>query len=204
MRNLRDGEAASVGRATQFVANKGVIEASGGGIGSAGGVKDAFKPRPIDRAEAHGTRFAGSVEIAAGQLEIAEGATSLANGFDFSVSSGIVGGRDAVDGFGDDLAILHDESGEGTALAGVYIFGGQGDGALQEWIGHDGASPAVQSAARAQDTQYGLGRLERKGALVAGIAGTEVARGNALAEMGSSVPDPCGWSGLQGTRMRVG
>ena len=44
--------------------------------------------------------------------------------------------------------------------------------------------PALQSAARAQDTQYGLGRLERKGALVAGRAGTEVAKGNALAEMG--------------------
>ena len=133
---MRDVEAASVGRTTEFVANKGVIETSGGGIGSGGGIKDTVKPRPINRAETHGARFAGCIEIAAGQLEIAEDATSLANGFDFSVGSGIVGRGDAVDAFGDDFAVLHDQGSEGTTLAGVYIFGGQGDGALEECFGH--------------------------------------------------------------------
>ncbi len=120
----------------EFVVDEGVVETSGSGIASGGCVENTVRTRPIDCAEAHGARFAGSIEIAAGQLESAQDATGLANGFDFGVGRGIVGGRNAIDGFGDDLAVLYDQGSKGAALAGVYIFDGQGDGALEEWIGH--------------------------------------------------------------------
>jgi hypothetical protein len=194
MGKLRDGETASVWCATELVVYKGVIETSGGGIGGGGSEENTVKPRPIDCAEAHGTRFAGSIEIAATQLEIAEDATSLANSFDLGVGGRIDSRGDPVDCFGDDLAFLHDQGSEGTTLAGVYIFDGQGDGALQEWIGHDGASPAIQSAARGEDSQYGLDKLERKGALVTGNGEGRLPEGPTLR----------GELGLQGTRMRVG
>ena len=132
MGKLRDGEAASVWRAAEFVVDERIIETSGGGIGGGGGIEDTVKPRPIDRAETHGARFAGSIEIASGQLETADDATSLANGFDFGVGGRILGGGDTVDGLGDDFAVLHDQGSEGTTLAGVYVLDGQGDGALQE------------------------------------------------------------------------
>jgi len=61
MGELRDGEAANVGRATEFVVDEGVVETSSGGIGSGGSVEDTVRPRPIDCAEAHGARFAGSI-----------------------------------------------------------------------------------------------------------------------------------------------
>jgi len=155
MEQLRDGETAVAGRATEFFVDKGVVEASGGSIGGAGSVEDTVRASPIDRAEAHGARFAGSVEIATGQLEVAEDATGLANGFDFGVGGRVTGRGDAVGAFGDDLAVLDDQSGEGATLAGVHIFDGEGDGALQEWLVHGRESPALQSAAEEKDSQCG-------------------------------------------------
>lgn len=114
---LRDGEAASVGRTAEFVVDEGIVETSSGGIGSGGSVENMFRTRPIDCAEAHGARFAGSIEIAPGQLEAVEDATGLADGFDFGVGRRIVGGRNAINGFGDDLAALYNKGSEGAALA---------------------------------------------------------------------------------------
>ncbi len=155
MEQLRDGETSVTGRAAEFFVDEGVVKAGGGSIGGGGGVEDTVRASPVDRAEAHGARFAGRVEIAAGQLETAEDAAGLANGLDFSVGGRVVGGGNAVGAFGDDLAVLNDQSGEGATVAGVHIFDGEGDGALQEWFGHGRESPALQSAAEEEDSQCG-------------------------------------------------
>jgi len=155
MEQLRDGETAGTGRAAEFFVDEGVVEVSGGSIGGGGGVEDTVRASPVERAEAHGARFAGRVQIAAGQLEVAKNAAGLANGLDFGVGGRVVGGCDAVGAFGDDLAVFNDQSGEGATVAGVHIFDGEGDGALQEWYGHQRESPALQSAAEEEDSQCG-------------------------------------------------
>jgi len=135
--------------------DEGVVEASSGSIGGGGGVEDTVRASPIDRPEAHGARFAGSVKVATRQLEIPEDAAGLANGLDFGVGGRVIARCDAVDALSDDFAVLDDQGGEGATLAGVHIFDGERDGALQKCFGHERGSPALQSAAEEEEAQCG-------------------------------------------------
>ena len=132
---LVHGDAAVRAWASEFGIDEGVVEASAGGIGGSGGVEDASGTSPVDGAEAHGARLASAVEIATGKLEIAQDVAGLADGDDFGVGGGIVGGGDAVGTFSDDAVAFDDESGERAAAAGTDVFDGECDGATHEAVG---------------------------------------------------------------------
>src|ERR1700739_2110997 len=65
--NHRDGTLAQ--RLGDFAIDKRIVESDLGSVRRQVAEVDAGQPRPIDRAQAHGTRFAGSINFAAGQLE---------------------------------------------------------------------------------------------------------------------------------------
>jgi hypothetical protein len=137
-------------REIEFVVNEGVVESRGGGIACAAGVENARGSGPVDRTQTHRTRFAGGVEVAAVELEGGELRAGGADGDDFGVGGGVVGGGDAVDAFDEDFFIADDEGGEGAAaVADVFEsramarcmnceLGAAGDSALLAGIGVSG------------------------------------------------------------------
>lgn len=58
----------------------------------------------------------------------------VANGGDFSVGGGVVGGGDEIDSGGDDLAGADDDCAEGSAASGEDVLGGEIDGLLHELV----------------------------------------------------------------------
>ena len=133
---LFHGHAPRVQRELQFIVNKSVIEARGGGVSSSAGVEDSSGSRPIDCAEAHGARLASSVEIAAGELKIAEDVAGFANGDDFGMGRGVVCGGDTICAFGDDAAVLYNDSSERPSPASADILEAKRDSAAHEFCGH--------------------------------------------------------------------
>lgn len=130
------GHGALIRRERQFGVNEFVVEAVFGGVAARAGVEVSREARPIDGAEAHGAGFAAGVELAAGELEIAERVTGSADGGDFGVRGGIVGGRDEIDSGGEDAGVLYNDGAEGTAAAGVHVVDGKLDSLAHPLISH--------------------------------------------------------------------
>jgi hypothetical protein len=115
----------------ELVVDEGVVESRGGGIACAAGVENARGSGPVNCTQTHRTRLAGRVEVAAVELECGEVRAGGANGDDFGVGGGVVGGGDAIDAFGEDLCVAGDDGSEGAAAV-ADVFECEGDGALHE------------------------------------------------------------------------
>src|ERR1051326_8688509 len=98
-----------------------VVEAGGRGVLVSGCEENARRPRPKNSGQAHGTRLAGSVQVAAGKLEISQYSAGFPNGHHFGVSRRIVGPGHLISSRGDHNTISDDQCRKGSALA-AYIF----------------------------------------------------------------------------------
>jgi hypothetical protein len=127
--NLMHRNAAVWSRAVEFLVDESVIEAGCRGIRSCAGIVNALGARPIDCAEAHGARFAGAKEIAAGKLKAIEYSASFADRYDFGVSRGIVARRDSIGTLGNDTAIFRYDGAEWTSSEGAQVLKCHKDGA---------------------------------------------------------------------------
>lgn len=107
-----------------------VVEAGGGGFELGGSVVDAVQTGPEDGAEAHGAGFAAAVDFAAGEVVGVEFCGGAADGGDFGVGCGVVGGRYKVCAFGDQFPALDDDGAEGAAAV-FDVLDGEGDRAAQ-------------------------------------------------------------------------
>src|SRR4029079_16066898 len=82
-------------------------------------------------------RLATGVERAAFELEGVELLAGSADGHHLGMSGGIFGAGDAVDPFGHDLALSHDNRGERPAISIADVFNRKGNRALHErFIAH--------------------------------------------------------------------
>lgn len=108
----------------------GVVEAGGGGFELGGSVVDAVQAGPEDGAEAHGTGFATGIDFAAGEVVGVEFRGGAADGGDFGVGGGVVGGGYEIGAFSDQFPGLNDDGAEGPAAV-VDVFDGERDGAAQ-------------------------------------------------------------------------
>src|SRR5579871_1379019 len=116
----------------EFIVEKGVIEAGARCVCGRGAVVDGVETRPVRGGETHGTRLAACVEFAAGESEGVERLAGSANRVDFAVRCGIVGRRNGVSAFADDLAAFDDDGSEGASFTGDDVLSGQCDGAPEE------------------------------------------------------------------------
>src|SRR5262245_57377290 len=76
----------------ELLLDKGIIEACGRGVTGRGGEIDVCRTRPVNGAEAHGTRFTTAIDNATGEFKVTDGLAGFAYGNDFSVGCGIKGG----------------------------------------------------------------------------------------------------------------
>jgi hypothetical protein len=68
------------------------------------------------------------------QFESAQFSASLADGLDFGVGGGVIGGSDLVDALGDDVTVFDDDAAEGAAMAGLHALDGKLDRSGHEGI----------------------------------------------------------------------
>jgi len=128
---LAHGDATGLVWCLEFAVDESVVEPGGGGIGGSGSVKNVRRASPVDGAEAHGAGFAGGVEITMIELEGFEALASFADGDDFGVGGGVVGGSNAIDAGGDECAVLGDDRGKGPAAV-ADVFESESDGLAHE------------------------------------------------------------------------
>jgi hypothetical protein len=101
---------------------------NGTGFGIVRAVNEAVDPGMHDGAGAHGARFNCNKQVASGEAMVAERGTGFAQGYDFSVSGGIVVGDVAVPSAADDALIMDDYGSDGDfsgfegALGGAQGF----------------------------------------------------------------------------------
>jgi allantoinase len=109
-----------------------VVETYLGGIVT--GVSEIYtvQPDPINRAQAHGTRFATGVKHATRQLKGAQRFARLADRIHLRVSGGIIVRSYAVDPGSDDLSVPDDDRTKGAAHSAAHVFRRQPDGELHE------------------------------------------------------------------------
>src|SRR5690606_4728919 len=79
-----------------------VVESGSGGVLHRGRVEHAVGPRPIDRAEAHGTRLAGRINIAPFELKGAHAGARAAHRDDLRMGGRIVTARHEIRALADD------------------------------------------------------------------------------------------------------
>ena len=91
---------------------------------------------PVDRAQAHGARFAGGIEVTAPEFETAKFLTRLADGQYFSVRRGVVHRRNLIRTFRYDDAFFDNDTAEWPAASGAYILERQLNGAGHESFVH--------------------------------------------------------------------
>src|SRR5271166_7115340 len=96
----------------EFFVDRGIVKADLRGIGSKIAEVDFFNPGPIDCAQAHGTWFAGCVDVTAAQFKGTEFLASQPYGQHFGVGRGIVRRGDLIYRFRDYFAVLHDYGAE--------------------------------------------------------------------------------------------
>jgi hypothetical protein len=98
-----------------------IVEANERGIGRAVSETDASQVRPVDGAQAHRARLAGSKDFAIAQLEGTKLAARLTDGNDLRMCGGIECGGDLICSFGNDGIILDHHRAEGPAPTGMHI-----------------------------------------------------------------------------------
>src|SRR5208282_1210311 len=119
--HLSHGNLALRVRLLDFRIDRGIVKADSCCVRGEIAKVNSVDASPIDRTEAHGAGFAGSVEIAALKLEESKFLAGLANGQYFSVRRGIVGRCNLIRGFRYDVAIFCDDGAERTTAPGAYI-----------------------------------------------------------------------------------
>jgi hypothetical protein len=113
-----------------------VVKADLRGIGIGVGEINAGEPGPVDGSQAHGTRLAGSVDLAAFKIEDAKFLAGIANGADFGMRGGIVGGSNLIRAFGNNRAVFHNDRAEGATASRVDVIDRELNGAGHERIVH--------------------------------------------------------------------
>src|SRR5208337_3132256 len=108
-------------RLRDFAVDQRVVKADLRGISIGVAEINAGEPGPVDRSQAHGTRLAGSVDLAAFKVEDAKFLAGVANGADFGMRRGIVGGSYLICAFGYDCAVFHDDRAEWATASRVDI-----------------------------------------------------------------------------------
>ncbi len=97
-------------------------------------VNHSVQADPVNRTEAHGTRFATGVKHTTRQLKRPHRLARLANGIYLCVRRGVVVGSNPVDSGRDDLSIPDHDCPKRSANAAAHILRGQLDGKPQEII----------------------------------------------------------------------
>ena len=120
------------GLASQRLVKYGVIEARSGGLFSGGGEVHCPRPRPQNGTQAHGTRLAACVDVAAVEDERTQRGTRGSDRLHFGVCCRIVVGHDRVGRFRDDRSVLDDDRAEGAALSSLRSANRLGDGQAKE------------------------------------------------------------------------
>jgi hypothetical protein len=111
-----------------FVVDERVIETNACSIPARVAVIDDLWPSPVDRTQAHRTRFATGVELTACELECVEHFASLADSIDFRVSCWVIRRGDSIYSGRDDLPITDDQRREWAAISAQHVFRGKSDG----------------------------------------------------------------------------
>src|SRR5712692_1907744 len=102
----------------EFTVDERIIKTDFGCVLSGVGEINARKAGPIDCADTHGARFARSVQFAISEFEYAEFRARLTDGEYFRMRCRIIGRRNLIQAFGDDLTISDDHRAERPAASG--------------------------------------------------------------------------------------
>jgi len=130
--NARSRHGANVAVSPKLLVEEGIVEAGAGRVVGLAAEVDGVDARPIDRCQAHRARLTTGIHFAALQGKGSERLAGLADGVDLAVSSGIVGGGDAVRAFSDDLSVFDDHGGKWASGAGADVLRRQLDGSMHE------------------------------------------------------------------------
>ena len=118
---LVHGDAALVGWNGELAIDEGIVEAGGRGVSGRGGEGDLGRASPVNGTKAHWAGFAGGEQFTVIELKGFETFAGFADGDDFGMGGGVVGGRDAVDTCGNEGAILCNDGRErAAAIADVF------------------------------------------------------------------------------------
>src|SRR5208282_6515765 len=117
----------------KFGVEKGIVEASAGGIGGTATEINSVEACPICSGKAHGTGLAACVEFASGEGKSPQSLACGSDGVDLAMSRGIIRCGDGVCTFADDLAGTHDDCSKWAAFAGDDIPCCERDGPSEEF-----------------------------------------------------------------------
>ena len=120
-------------REFQFAIDESIVESCVGSIVLRGGIEEMGESCPIDGAQTHGARFAGSIDVASLEVEIVQLCGSRTNGLHFGMGCGVAVGRYAVDAFGQDFAVSGND-GAKRSSAVAHVFEGQVNGPLHQFV----------------------------------------------------------------------
>src|SRR5271166_4998685 len=123
-------------RLRDFAVDQRVVKADLRGIGIGVAEINAGEPSPVDCSQTHGTRLAGSVDLAAFKVEDAKFLAGVADGADFGMRRGIVGGSYLIRALSDNRAVFHDDRTEGATASRVDVIDRELNGAGHERIVH--------------------------------------------------------------------
>jgi hypothetical protein len=130
---LDERQASLRGGSCKLVVKVRVVESRGCCIEPRGGKINTFEASPIDRSQAHGTRFAAREKLAARQIEAPEHRPRGTDGLNLGVGSRIILRGDLIGSARDEASVRDNESSERTA-AGRCVFHCLGDTRMHECL----------------------------------------------------------------------
>ncbi len=123
------------GGSDEFLVKEFVGEACSGGIMTVGRKENFPDLGPVESGHTHGAGFATRVENAVLESVAAEVFGCVAEGDDFRVSGGVVGGQHPIPASCDDRAVLNNDGAERTALSLLHSLNSKGEGFLEKTEG---------------------------------------------------------------------
>lgn len=156
-----------------------VVEADRRRVRDAEAVIHGVDPRPHRRAEAHRAWLAGGVKFATGEHMRVQVPAGIADGDDFAVSGGILGGKYLVPAFADNFASAHDHGAEWAAVSAAHTGAGEFDGPPHErFVCHHADPPQSGALGKDGDSPLasGVGAKKHRGMLEICIDGVASAR----------------------------
>ena len=121
----------------EFVINQRIIKADLGRVLRGAGEMNARKTCPINRAEAHRTRFAGRIQLAIFEFKCAKLRTCLPDRQDFGMCRRVVARGYAIFPFGDDDTIFNDHRAKRSAAPASDTIHRQPNRSFHELIFHE-------------------------------------------------------------------
>src|SRR5882672_9009721 len=113
-----------------------IVEPGSGGVLPGGGEEKSIDASPVDGAQAHRAWLATGVKLAAIEPKRGQFPAGLADGHDFCMGGGIVGGGHRVPSPADNPTILDDECPERPSPAFPHFFDREADGFVHEGVVH--------------------------------------------------------------------